>query len=129
MRLFIAALLTLMVSSSAWGASPNISFSSAKKIWEASKGRSDYQTYADEFAQFNNYYHLDEKDGCYALGSEPVELMLIITHHGNGQYATIEKVLSNVDSPKARCFRKSYEGLGTKIPPFFPFVFQMTMGG
>lgn len=126
-RLFIMALLTIMASSPMRATSPEASFSSAKKIWQESKGRRDYQAYADGFAQFNNYYHLDEKDGCYALGNESVELMLVITHHGDDKYARIEKVLSNIDSPKSRCFRKSYEGLGTKIPPFFPFVFQMNM--
>lgn len=129
MRLFVAALLVLMTSNPMHATPTDMSFSSAKKIWQESKDQSDYQTYANEFAQFNNYYHLDEKDGCYALGNEPVELMLIITHHGNDKYARIEKVLSNIEGPKARCFRKSYEGLDTKIPPFFPFVFEMNMGG
>jgi hypothetical protein len=129
MRIVVAALVALVISSSMRAESPEISFSSAKKIWQESKDRGDYQAYANEFAQFNNYYHLDEKDGCYALGNEPVELMLIITHRDGDKYARIEKVLSNIDSPKARCFRKSYEGLGTKIPPFFPFDFQMNMGG
>lgn len=129
MRLFIALLLSLIASGSTLMASPESSYSAARKIWQKSKDRSDYQLYADEFAKFNNYYHLDEKDGCYGLGNEPVELMLIITHHDNGKYARIEKVLSNIDTPKAKCFRKSYEGLSTKIPPFLPFVFQMRMGG
>lgn len=129
MRLLIAVLLSLMASSSVLADSPIVSFSAAEKIWQESKDRSGYQAYADAFVQFNNYNHLDEKDGCYALGNEPVELMLIITHHDNEKYARIERVLSNIDTPKAKCFRKSYEGLNTKIPPFLPFVFQMTMGG
>lgn len=127
MRIFIAALLTLTASSWTTAAPVELSFLSAKKIWQASMNRSDYQAYAAEFAQFNNYYHLDEKNHCYALGTEPVELMLIITHRSNDKYAKIEKVLPNIDSPKAECFRKSYEGLDTKIPPFLPFVFQLNM--
>ena len=127
MRIFIAFLFVVMAPSLVRATPSGISFSSAKKIWQASASRDDYQAYAAEFAQFNNYYHLDEKDHCYALGTEPVELMLVITHRGNERYAKIEKVLSNIASPKAECFRKSYEGLDTKIPPFLPFVFQMNM--
>ena len=116
----------------AWGlasaAGPGLSFADAKKIWERTKGRKDYQTYAGEFAQFNNHFRLDEKDGCYALGKDPVELMLVIAHQGKEQYAVIEQVLTSVDNAKARCFRKSYGGVRTKIPPFFPFVLQMGMG-
>lgn len=129
MRIFIAVLLSLMTSSSALAAHPMISFSAAKKIWQESKDRSDYQAYADEFAQFNNYYHLDQKDDCYALGNGPMKLMLIITHKGTDKYAKIESVLSNVDTPKAKCFKKAYEDLSTKTPPFVPFVLEMNMAG
>lgn len=81
-----------------------------------------------EFAQFNNHFHLDEKDGCYALGKEPVELMLVLTHREGDQFALIDQVLSDVDNAKASCFKKTYRGTRAKIPPFLPFVLQMKMG-
>jgi hypothetical protein len=43
------------------------------------------------------------------------------------EFAVIENVLSDSDSPKARCFINSYRGLQTKVPPYVPFVLQMSM--
>ena len=91
-------------------------------------GSVEYQTYASEFVQFNNHFHIDEKDGCYALGKEPIQLMLVITHPGSAEFAVVENVLSDVNSLKARCFIRSYLGLRTKVPPYVPFVLQMSMG-
>lgn len=105
-----------------------LSFAEAKKIWESSSHRKEYQAYAQEFSQLNNHFRLDEKDGCYALVQGPVELMLVITHDGKSQYATIEQVLSNIDNAKSTCFKKSYGGVPTKVPPYLPFVLQMGMG-
>ena len=110
-------------------ASPAVpTYSEARVSWEAHKDSKDYQTYADEFIQFNNHYHLDEKDGCYALAGGPVQLMLVITHRDEGKYALVEDVLTDTDSPKAQCFKKTYRGIRTKVPPFLPFIFHMSMG-
>jgi hypothetical protein len=129
MRASIAiALLAALSGLTVAGDNPT-SFAEAKKIWDSTKDRKEYQQYIAEFSQFNNYMHLDEKDGCYALAKGPVELMLVITHQGQDEYAVISQVLTNVDNAKAQCFKGSYGGVQTKIPPFFPFVLQMSMGG
>ncbi|UGB46830.1 hypothetical protein LQ772_05915 [Frateuria edaphi] len=94
-------------------------YSEARVSWEAHKDSKDYQTYADEFIQFNNHNHLDEKDGCYALAGAPVQLMLVITHRDDEKYALVEDVLTDTDSPKAQCFKKTYRGIRTKVPPPF----------
>lgn len=110
-------------------ASPSVpTYSEARASWEKSKDSKEYQTYAEEFAQFNNYYHLDEKDGCYALPGGSVQLMLVITHRDKGAYALVEQVLTDTDSPKSQCFKKTYRGISTKVPPFLPFILQMGMG-
>src|SRR5689334_1761888 len=127
MRLWIVAVVVLC-STLALAAEKPLSFAQAKKVWEQSKDRKEYQTYSSEFAQFNNHFRLDEKDGCYALAKGTVELMLVITHPAGQKYAVIAEVLSDVDNPKAQCFKGSYRGVQTKIPPFFPFVLQMSMG-
>jgi hypothetical protein len=125
MRTGLAIALLMATSGMALAAEPATSFESAKQIWEQTKGQKAYQTYSEEFAQYNNHFRLDEKDGCYALGKEPVELMLIITHRDGGEFAVVERVWSDVDNAKASCFKNSYEGIRTKIPPFFPFTLQM----
>ncbi len=129
MRTFIAAAIAIAVSTAVFGAEePPRSYSAARVLWEHTKGNGEYQAYASEFAQYNNHFHLDSKDGCYTLGSESVGLMLVITRPDGAEYALVENVLSDVDTPKARCFIKTYRGLRTKVPPFLPFVLQMAMG-
>jgi len=117
----------MAVSASALATDALLTYAKAKNIWEASRESKEYQSYSEEFAQFNNHFRLDEKDGCYALEQGAVELMLVITHDGKSQYATIEQVLPSVENAKSTCFVKSYGGISTKIPPFLPFVLQMGM--
>jgi hypothetical protein len=129
MRAFVTVILWALLSSFTTAGDSPFSYSDAKKIWDSTKARKEYQDYVAEFAQFNNHLHLDEKDGCYALAKGPVNLMLFITHQGPDEYAVIAQVLTDVDNAKAQCFKKSYRGVHTKTPPFFPFVLQMMMGG
>jgi hypothetical protein len=127
MRSLLVVIIWSVFSAAAFAADTPISYSDAKAIWQQKRGTPEYQKYAAEFAQFNNHFHLDVRDGCYALGPGSVDLMLVITHPDNSQYAVIKRVLSNVDNAKARCFEKSYRGVPTKVPPFLPFVLQMNM--
>ena len=46
-----------------------------------------------------------------------------------GSYTLVEQAFTDKDSPKAQCFKKTYRGINTKVPPFLPFVIQMTMRG
>jgi hypothetical protein len=128
MKVRVAATLALILSSATFAADATRTYADAKAIWLRSRNTQEYQHYAVEFSQFNNHFHLDEKDGCYALASGPVNLLLVISHTDNSEFAVVEQVLSDVDTAKARCFQKSYRGVRTKIPPFLPFVLQMGMG-
>jgi hypothetical protein len=127
-KAIIAAALTLIGSGATLAADSPSSYANAKAMWLKSRNTEGYQNYAAEFSQFNNHFHLDEKDGCYSLAAGPVNLMLVISHPKNSEFAVIERVLSDADNAKARCFEKSYRGVQTKIPPFLPFVLQMSMG-
>jgi hypothetical protein len=121
-------ILLFVISTMALAGDAPLTYADARKIWKASKAKKTYQTYASEFSQFNNHFHLDEKDGCYALPGGHVELMLVITHRDKHEFALIEDVLVDSDNPKAQCFKRTYRGLRTKVPPFFPFALQMGMG-
>jgi len=127
MQMRIAVALALVVSSTTFADDAPRSYADAAAIWQRSRSTAEYQKYTDEFTQFNNHFHLDVKDGCYALAPGPVNLMLIITHPDNSEFAVITKVLSDVDNAKSRCFQKSYSSVQTKVPPFLPFVLQLTM--
>lgn len=121
-------ILMLLALTSACASDTTETYTNAKALWEKSYQKADYQTYAAEFTQFNNHFHLDEKDGCYALSQNPVELMLVITHENNTEFAVVEQVFSNVSNAKSECFINTYRGIKTKVPPFLPYVLQMSMG-
>jgi hypothetical protein len=127
MRMHIGILL-LVISRMAVAGEAGLTYADARKIWEKNKDKKEYQIYAEEFAQFSNHFHLDEKDGCYNLAGGHVELILVISHRDDEEFAVIEQVLSNSNSPKAQCFKRTYNGLRTKVPSFVPFTFQMSMG-
>jgi hypothetical protein len=128
MKFGICVASMLIFSTVTFAADASRSYADAKAAWVRHRDAAEYQRYAGQFAQFNNHFHLDEKDGCYSLAAGPVNLMLVIAHPENSEFAVIERVLSDVDNAKARCFEKSYQGVQTKIPPFLPFVLQMSMG-
>jgi hypothetical protein len=123
----MVALMVVLAPIGALAGSPVGSYAEARKVWEQSKDKAEYQAYAVEFAQFNNHFQIDVKSGCYAMGAGPVNLMLVIKHPAGDPYAVVERVFSDVDTAKARCFRKAYSGVQTKVPPFMPFVVQMAM--
>lgn len=128
MRARIAVAITLVFCGISFAADTPGSYDDAKALWIKSRDTAEYQRYAEAFAQFNNHFHLDEKDGCYALAPGPVDLMLVISNPDSSEFAVVEAVLSDVDNAKARCFQKSYRGVRTKMPPFLPFILQMGMG-
>lgn len=128
MKLRKIFVFVFILATPALAADPPLQYADAKAIWEKSSARKDYQQYSAEFAQFNNHFHLDEKGGCYGLPQGPVNLMLVITPPAGDQFSVIQQVLSDVDNAKSQCFKKTYDGIRTKAPPFFPFVLQMRMG-
>jgi len=125
----IAAIVLMALAGSAAAARPlPQDYSTARAVWKKTMNKPDYQRYGNEFAQFSNHFHLDEKGDCYRLAPGPVTLMLVISKPDAGEFAVVERVYADVDNAKARCFIKSYTGVPTKAPPFLPLVLQMTMG-
>ena len=124
-RLLVAV---TVLSTAAFAADSPERYADARALWEKTKDRTEYQAYAVEFAQFNNHFHLDEKDGCYGRASGPVNLMVVISRRDGDDFASVANVLPDVDNAKSQCFKRTYTGLRTKAPPFLPFVLQMSMG-
>lgn len=127
MNFRVSLVTTLFASSTALAADVPTSYEEAVAIWEHSRDTIEYQSYAAEFAQLNNLFRLDERDGCYSLTTAPVTLMLLVSRADDKGVATIERVFYDTDSAKARCFERSYRGVPTKAPPFAPFVLQLRM--
>jgi hypothetical protein len=105
---------------------PN-SYKDAETIWQKHRDTIEYQAYAAEFAQLNNAFRIDERDGCYSLAPGPVNLMLLVSPGDAKGVATVERAFYDTDNAKARCFERSYTGLPTRAPPFLPFVLQLRM--
>lgn len=103
------------------------SYKDAEAIWQKHRDTTEYQVYADEFAQLNNAFRIDEQDGCYSLAPGPVNLMLLVSPGDANGVATVERAFSDRDNAKSRCFERSYTGLPTRAPPFLPFVLQLQM--
>jgi hypothetical protein len=127
MRCKITVLLTLGVVGIATAAEPPQSYQDAEAIWIRSRDTIEYQTYAAEFAQFNNAVRLDERGNCYSLTGGSVNLMLVISGARDDGFAVVERAFYDTNNAKARCFERSYNGISTKAPPFLPFVLQLRM--
>jgi hypothetical protein len=127
MKLVLGAALVLLAASDALSGDLPQSYAEARAIWQRTWDNPEYRKYAVEFSQFNNHFHLDERNGCYGMASGSVTLMLMISRKDGAEFAEIDRVFTDVNNAKARCFEKSYQGVATKAPPFFPFVLQMEM--
>lgn len=93
-----------------------------ERLWQQNKNRLGYVEYQDEFLKYNNSLKLDTKDGCYDLNGGKVVMYLIIAKE-----AVIDSVRTNIENPKAQCFKRTYTSLPVKAPPFSPLVIKMVM--
>jgi hypothetical protein len=126
MNLKMTAIMLLACSVASAADAPT-SYDEAETIWRKSKDTIEYQTYAAEFAQLNNLFRIDERDGCYTLMRGPVNLMLLVSRANDKGVATVERVFYDMNNAKTRCFERSYRGIPTKAAPFWPFVLQLRM--
>jgi hypothetical protein len=123
---YLILILTLITSNVAFGG--NVDYTEAREIWEKDKVTSEYQNYLEQFLQYNNSLRLDEKNGCYKISSDPVEIFLVVKYSNGNKYASVVDVLVNGINSKSECFIKTYRNLKLKKPPHFPFVIQMAFG-
>lgn len=65
---------------------------------------------------FNNANKLDEKGNCHDMSRYPVTIILILDAEGR-----VESSTTDVDSPKAACFRKAYADVKFPRPPMAPY--------
>jgi len=114
-----------MLLASSYSLASEFTYNKAEQNWQENKKTAAYQAYTSEFVQYSNAHKLDTRLGCYDLGSETVIQYLIINLGSSKKYAIVEDVVSNINTPKSRCFTDSYKGLQVKKPPYLPFVLQM----
>lgn len=102
--------------------SDELSFGEAQKLVRESRQKPGYQEYLSEFVQYSNYIRLDERGGCYLMGSGEVKLVVVLTDK-----AVIESAVTDVNNEKAQCFRRIYRGTEVKKPPHTPFAIELTI--
>ena len=79
-------------------------------------------TYADAWAEFNNRYHLDERDGCFFKADGELTQILEIDASGKvvGYY-------SDKENGRSQCWSETYMGVVFPTPPFAPYWHKLVM--
>ena len=109
------------------------SFGEAQARYNQARRLPGYDAYAAQFWKLNDNAHFDQNSGCYAKGEGPVNLLLVLDKTdpkggaGKPLKIAIMETHTDVNTAKAKCFRKAYQGLATNIPPFLPFLLQATL--
>jgi hypothetical protein len=100
--------------------SPVLSYEEAEKLVKQSSQQPGYKEYLNEFSEYSNRILLGARGGCYLLAADQVQLIIVIT-----EKAVIDSAATDVDTEKARCYKRIYIGVEVKKPPHFPFAIQI----
>src|SRR5271169_604161 len=85
--------------------------------WDNLHNQPGFEAYVTTFIAAQNAAHLDSNSGCYQNNvGTTVDLLLVVESSGR-----ISAAYTDMESKKARCFRKTYVGVKAPIPPFSPF--------
>jgi hypothetical protein len=113
MRALIAAIMSVLISSCATEGGYN----STLLRWEKLHNQPGFETYVTAFIGAQNAAHLDANSGCYNFNvGTTLDLLLVVESSGR-----ISAAYTDMESKKAKCFRKAYAGVKMPIPPFSPF--------
>ena len=110
---------------SSYSQGSDLTYTEAEQHWLDNKETSAYQAYAAEFVKYSHAHQLDTRLRCDDLGNETIRQYLIMNLGNSKKYSFVKDVVSNVDTPKSRCFIDSYKGMQVQKPPYLPFVLQM----
>jgi hypothetical protein len=117
------AVITLLILSGYASASDTAdAYSGAVRLFAAQPRTEATDTYANDWAAFNNAHHLDEKDGCYFKADGSLVQILQIDASGK-----IVGYFSDKDNGRSQCWRLTYLGVTFPKPPFAPFYHRLEM--
>lgn len=89
--------------------------------WDNLHNQPGFEAYVTTFIAAQNAAHLDSRSGCYQYNAgTAVDLLLVVESSGR-----ISAAYTDMESKKAKCFRKAYVGVKAPIPPFSPFPLRM----
>src|SRR5690606_11790093 len=95
---------------------PTLSFAEAYRAVENLPPDSYIDEYEYSWNDFNNSRQLDQRDGCCEKSEEPIQQVLVLDSSG-----TVVQYVSDVDTPRSRCFRNTYMGVKFPKPPIAPY--------
>ena len=113
----------LMVAACAVSPPAADTYPSALALYDRAKDLPGFADYVIAFVRSQNAQHLDEKSGCYAKNiGQRISLILIVDRNGR-----IIQSYSDINTPKAKCFKAAYLGAQMPIPPFVPLPVQLAL--
>jgi hypothetical protein len=74
------------------------------------------EDYENTWNNFNNAHKLDERDGCFARSEGSIQQILVLDSSGK-----VVQYVSDLDTPRSRCFRSTYLGIQFPKPPISPY--------
>ena len=95
---------------------PTLSFNEAYRAVESLPPDSYIDDYENAWNDFNNAQQLDQRDGCYAKSEGPIQQVLVLDSTGK-----VVQYVSDLDTPRSRCFRNTYLGIQFPKPPISPY--------
>lgn len=97
-----------------WPVNPQ--FAGEKAKFDAQFPNDKVSKYETESIAFNNAQKLDERDGCHEKGKNPITIILLLDASGK-----VANSVTDVENPKAVCFRKTYASAQFPRPPIAPY--------
>jgi hypothetical protein len=98
------------------------SFIDAQRMFDVQPRTDATDAYRTAWAEFNNAYGLDERDGCYRKANGPLVQIFQIDASGK-----IIGYFADRQNGRSRCWRQTYLGVTFPKPPFAPFLHRLKM--
>jgi len=105
---------------------PDYSFETVDRLadqqWAEYKDDDRHSAFNTDWLLFNNANGIDQKNGCYVLGSDVEDLILIQNSEGVIQHVVLKR-----STPKSECFKEVFLGVRYPAPPVAPYYHFMRM--
>lgn len=103
-----------MADDPVWPINPQFAGERAK--FDAQFPNEKVSKYETESIAFNNAQKLDERNGCHEKAKNPITIILLLDANGK-----VTNSVTDVENPKAACFRNTYAAVQFPKPPIAPY--------
>lgn len=103
-----------MADDPVWPVNPQ--FAGEKAKFDAQFPNDKVSKYEAESIAYNNAQKLDERNGCHEKAKNPITIILLLDASGK-----VSNSVTDVENPKAACFRQTYAAAQFPRPPIAPY--------